>query len=446
MGSADSRLNCSIGSVTFSQCGELVLSGMLGRISRFLRGVDRRVKVTLLSSGIYNFGAQLSTQYNTLFAQALGANGTTIGLLASLSAAVGSVAAIPLGSAIEKQSMRKILLLGLVLDAIGLAIFSLAWNIWTLIPAFILYQLIKNMPLADVLFITFTEPQKRSTVMSLSRVFLGGINVFAPLIGAMTVDYFGGINAQGIRPIYYIQLAVLAAVFSIIAIGLGQTPLGNKENKDKPKSKKTGFIQEYRQLFRGQKYLKRWQIMRVIRSFGESLLLLFVTLWMVNVKGASPTILGIVGSISVLAAMCMQIPVARLSDKIGRKKTFFLITPFYCLGVLLLIAAPSPEYLILVGVLGGVGAVGGISGGIGGVAFVPFVTMSLEMVPAEKRGKWFGFGSMVNSLPWIPASLIGGILWDQGFQIPLLLIPILIEFLVVIPLVHTIPETLGSKQ
>jgi MFS family permease len=43
----------------------------------------------------------------------------------------------------------------------------------------------------------------------------------------------------------------------------------------------------------------------------------------------------------------LQIPAGRLADRIGRKKAFYLFTPFYFLGTLLLITAPSSEYLII---------------------------------------------------------------------------------------------------
>jgi MFS family permease len=148
----------------------------------------------------------------------------------------------------------------------------------------------------------------------------------------------------------------------------------------------------------------------------------------------------------VIVTILLQIPVGRLADRIGRKKAFFLFTPFYCLGLIVLIIAPSPEYLILAGILGGAGGGAGIGGGIGGAAFIPFITMWWEMVPAGKRGKWYGLEGIITAAPRIPATIIGGILWDQGVKIPILLAPVLIEFLVVIPLLHTIPETLGSKQ
>lgn len=52
---------------------------------------------------------------------------------------------------------------------------------------------------------------------------------------------------------------------------------------------------------------------------------------------------------------------------------------FYCLGIVALILAPSPEYLVLASILG-MGL-----GGIGGTALTTLLTMWWEAVPTESR-------------------------------------------------------------
>jgi len=110
-------------------------------------------------------------------------------------------------------------------------------------------------------------------------------------------------------------------------------------------------------------------------------------------------------------------------------------------GTVLMILVPRPECLILVGILGAVALVKGEEGGIGGVSQTPFVTMFWEMVPQEKRGRWFGIEGLMN-VATIPASLLGGFLWQQGLRIEVMVIPIILELLVVMPLLASIPDTL----
>lgn len=419
------------------------------RFSRFFKELDGRVKVTLAGTGIQNWSQSLTMQYNQLYATDLGADAVQIGLLNSIAAAISSIVSVPLGWAAEKYTIRKVMLLGLACAAVSAAVFALADNWWMLIPAFIIgSRLIRIMPLTDIIFITVTKPQQRATVMSLSRVVWGTLNIFAPMTAALIVASFGGINAQGIRPLYYIQLVLAMVVFLFISMELQPLPSHADRKNDKSGSKGTGFIQDFRELFKGEKWLKRWIALRIIRQFGMSLAMPFAPLWIVNVKGATPYILGTMGTASAIMSLVFQIPAGRLADRIGRKKVFFLLRPITYLGTLLLILAPSPEYLILVGVLGAMAVGGGMgpSGGIGGVSFTPFITMFWETVPKEKRGRWFGVEGLMN-VSTIPATILGGILWQQGFMREVLLLPILLEALVVMPILNTVPDTLiRSKQ
>ena len=71
--------------------------------------------------------------------------------------------------------------------------------------------------------------------------------------------------------------------------------------------------------------------------------------------------------------------------------------------------------------------------------------MFWEMVPHEKRGRWFGVEGLLN-ISVIPASLLGGLLWERGLMIHVLLLPVLLELLVVMPLFASIPDTLGNDD
>lgn len=81
--------------------------------------------------------------------------------------------------------------------------------------------------------------------------------------------------------------------------------------------------------------------------------------------------------------------------------------------------------------------------GIGGLSFTPFTLMSWEMVPAEKRGRWHGIMNMFNVLS-IPVTLLGGFLWQQGYMMQVLLIPIVLDVLIM-PVLLTVPETLSRS-
>lgn len=420
---------------------------MLERFYRFFRELDNRVKVTIFGAGILSVGQRFAMQYRQLYAQDLGANPVELGLLNSIGSAIGAFVSVPLGWLVDRYGVKKIMLLGLVFAAASATLYASADSWWILIPAVILASEVRFNPLTDIVFITATKPEQRATVMSVSRVIWGILRTFTPMIAAVVVVTFGGINAQGIRPLYYIQLVVAAFVFLLLAVKLKPLPrsLVPKKGVRGVRARVTGFVQDFRDLFRGEKALKRWVLLRLVRNFAMRLAVPFSPLWMVDMKGATPQILGLMGTVSIVTSLLLQIPAGRLSDQIGRKKTYFLLRPFAYLGSVLLILAPRPEYLILVGLLGAVGVGGGAGSGIGGVSFTPFITMQWEMVPKEKRGRWFGVEGLCN-LATVPASILGGMLWQQGFMTEVLLLPVLIEALVVVPILITIPDTLGRTD
>ena len=424
-----------------------MVNRLLRRLSPYLDRLDERAKAGILGTGVYSWGQRLTAQYNLLYAADLGANAVELGLLSSFAGAVGSLASMPLGWATERYSVRRVLLLGYAFGAFASLIYAFARGWWMLIPAFILGgRLVRIMPLTDIIFVSVTGPESRTEVMSLTRVVWGALNVFAPLAAGLVVARFGGINARGIRPLYYIQLVLTIVVFLYMFLAL--KPLA-EDGRDGKTSVSLGTLwKDYQDFFHGEQWLRRWVLLRLVMQFGMNLALPFVPLWLVEVKGATPQVLGLMGTVGVVVSLLLQIPAGRLADRIGRKKVFFMVRPVAYLGTLLLVLAPSPKYLVLVGLLGAMALGGGGGGGGGGLAsvcFTPFITMFWEMVPHEKRGRWFGVEGLLN-ISVIPASLLGGLLWERGLMIHVLLLPVLLELLVVMPLFASIPDTLGNDD
>jgi MFS family permease len=303
------------------------------------------------------------------------------------------------------------------------------------------------MPYVDVLFINYSKPQQRSMVMSLSRTLWAIPRLVTSVVAAIIVTYFGGVNAEGIRPLYFIQLVLGTFVFLAIALWLAPATNSSerKSRMQRTRRERGGFIADFREVFAGERWLKRWLVIMILRKVGMRLAMPFAPLWIVDIKGADPYILGLMGLGSTLVGLLLQLPVGRLADRIGRKRAFYLFRPFVYLGTLLMVFTPEPEYLIIVGMLGYIGLVGGGGGGgLGGVSFIPFITMNFELVPEEKRGRWLGVLGFFGILSF-PVSIIGGFMWQHGLMIEVLLIPILLD-IIALPIMRTVPDTLVQSS
>jgi MFS family permease len=415
-------------------------------IRAFFGALDRRIKVLFAFLGIHMWHRSLPTQYNQLYATSLGANPVELGSLEGIGSVASSLLSVPSGWIADRYGAKKVILMGLALTAVVAAIYGLADTWLALIPAILLSGACMRlvMPFVDVLFINYAQPAQRSMVMSLSRTLWAIPRIFTSLIAALIVTHFGGVNTTGIRPLYFIQLVMGAFVLLSIALWLKPPPHASVKTTVVDTTETGGFIHDFREVFQGERWLKRWMIVMIIRNIGMRLSLPFTPLWIVNVKGADPYILGVMGTASTLMAILLQLPAGRLADKIGRKRAFYVFRPFAYLGTILLVLAPRPEYLVIVGLLGYIGLAGG-GGGLGGVSFVPFITMNFEMVPEAKRGRWLGILGFFNILSF-PASVLGGVLWQQGLMIEVLLLPIVLEVVIALPLLRTIPDTLGRTE
>ncbi len=417
---------------------------MFRRLLKPFVNLDRRVKVAMVSTGITSFGTQMTSRYDQVYATDLGANPVDIGVLNSLGAAFSAVLAVPLGWAVERYSVKRVMLFDLALFAVHLSLFALAGNWLMLIPAYILStRLLRMGALADIIFVTVTEPRRRGMIISLSRVVWNILSIFGPITAALIVSYYGGMNVQGIRPLYTFQLISVVSVFLFVAWKLPPT-LGRVDGRQRLGRGWASILMDYREALKGEKHLKRWVLLRTIQTFGTSLASPFAVLWLVETKGATPYIIGIMGSASLVLTLALQIPVGRIADKVGRKRVYFATQPLSYVATLLVILAPSPEYLVLASLLGGV-ATGATGGGISGVGSPLFVTWWWESVQEEKRGRFFGIEGLIG-LAAIPASILGGILWQQGLMVQVLFAPVLLEVFAVLPLLLTVPDIIRSQQ
>ena len=419
---------------------------MFESVTAFFRGIDRRIRVLFVFLGIHLWHRDLPSQYNQLYATSLGANPIELGSLDSVGSIASALISIPSGWIADRFGAKKVILIGLAMTAVVSALYSLAVNWLMLIPAIILYGACQRlvMPYVDVFFINYSKPQQRSMIMSLSRTLWAIPRLVTSIVAAVIVTYFGGVNATGIRPLYVIQLVLGTFVFLAIALWLTPASVSMDDRTKNPQDDESqGFIADFREVFTGERWLKRWLVIMILRNISLRLAMPFTPLWIVDVKGADPYILGLMGLGNTVVGLVMQLPAGRLADRIGRKRAFYLFRPFVYLGTLLMVFAPAPEYLIVVGMLGYIGLVGGGGGGgLGGVSFIPFITMNFELVPEAKRGRWLGLVGFFNILSF-PISIIGGVMWQQGLMKEVLLGSIVLDLLA-IPIIRTVPDTLTS--
>jgi len=84
-------------------------------VTAAFRGLDLRVKIAMVATSLANFGTRLTAQYDANYAVALDAPLVAIGVLSSLGSFFSALTAVPLGWATETSSVKRVMLLNIVL-------------------------------------------------------------------------------------------------------------------------------------------------------------------------------------------------------------------------------------------------------------------------------------------------------------------------------------------
>lgn len=406
--------------------------GFLRRVGDFLRQQSKNYRVLLIRGVAASFLMQLSQNFNNLYIVELGATPLQLGGIRAIGSAISALFSIPAGWLSDVYSIKKILLLGMTIQLISVAFYAFAQDWRWIIAAVILATLTMTLVwrTQSIIIANTLTDKERATGYGFRTALIQLFSLLAPTIGGLLVYLFGGISIEGIRPLYYIQLLGYILITIYVALELEDIRFRVEE---RARRMLTGF----REMLNRGEGLKRFALIQALGSITWGMSMPFPFVYAVEFKGANSLIVGYMGTCLVLISMLLAIPLGSLADSRGRKYTIFLTRPFFYASNLLLILTPpqNPWPLLLAWGLRGV-----IMGSNAWMA------MSMELVPPEYRGRWTGLNSLLQNLLRVPAMLLGGYLYQNIDPGLVFIIPILVDSLIRMPILSTVPETLRPTQ
>lgn len=402
---------------------------------RFLRGIgavwrrQRRNWRTVVIRQIFNrFFNQMTMQYSNIYIRMLGASPVELGAVNSASGLGGALISLPLGLIRDRYSVRKIYLLGVALLTLVPLLYAIAYR-WEFLVSAILISGIGMSLGSCVVICDLSLPNRdRATGKALCEGIGALPTLFAPTIAAVLITWFGGMNIEGIQPLYWIQFAAHIVLFIYVALVLTEIVRPKREFK------KISPIGDFQEVFRRGTAVKRWLLFQSLNMFTGTMIATFRFPYAHEVKSAGPFVLGGILTAMTLSEAVFSTPFGRLADKFGRKKMFYLLTPFFCLANILFVFSPSPEYLLLAGLLMGFRM----------LSWFTYGSMTPELVPRDCIGRWRGLIGLFTGLVTIPAPVIGGLIWEHLGPEWVFIIPTLIDLFIRLPLLYTVPETLKT--
>jgi MFS family permease len=398
---------------------------------RFIARQEQLFKINLVRVSIQNFFLALTQQFESLYVVALGASPFQLGAVNSVGGLAAAAIAAPTGWLADRYGIRRILLLGTPLLALGALIFALAPNWMIILLAFLLARLALRMVMTVCPMVcgSCLKSEERATGMQLCDTLSAVPRLVAPVVGSMLVTWLGGINEQGIRPLYYLQALGLCLVFAIIARRFTDPAARRASNTA------SSLLGGMREVLTQGTMVKRWLLYISLSTIPMAISPVYLPLFAAELKHADQLVLGGMAAASMVAPLSLSIAIGRLADTFGRKKVIYLTTPLYCASLLLLIYASDSTMLLASGVFQGFFMLSAVTQG----------AMTAELVPTPLLGRWHGLLGLVRGVITVLAPVIGGALWGSISPESVFFFLIatqLLKFLILM----TVPETLRTSR
>lgn len=403
----------------------------LARVFQFWKRQNHDWKVTVLRSSLERFGYQMIFPYLSIYIIALGATKTQLGLVNSMGMIAAGLLGPLTGVLIDQNGPKKIYLYGIGLVITAYLIYALAPN-WTIcILAMVIYWVGSGSAghsCATICGNCLLNEDRARGMMICETLAAGLLGIASPMIAALLVAQFGGVNTTGIRPLFFTAAALATLSFILIWTRLSKRRWAPKHQSGKH------LIQDGMRILKGNRAAQKWLVIGALNQIPFGMIMPFTQVFAKEAKGASGYVLGAMVTGAALTSIVFGLPSGVLADRIGRKKTLFILTPLFWAANLILVWAPSPVFLILSGILLGFLHISGpITGAI-----------EMELLPAEQMGRWLGLNRLVKSFFGAGMALVGGLIWDNIGPQYVFLVYVGLDLMLRIPLLISMPETLKS--
>lgn len=396
----------------------------------FLARQERPFRVNLIRVSVQNFFASLTQQYQSIFIIGLGATPFQLGILNSAGGLAGAAVAAPMGWLADRRGIRAVMLLGMIPMILGALLFALAPD-WTVaVPAMVVATLAlrAEMTACPMVCGSCLKSEERAVGMQFCDTLSAVPRLVSPIIGAAIVTSFGGMSVEGIRPLYYVQVAGFLFVLLII-LRMFVSP---KRVGDPPAS---SFARGMREVFEQGPVVKRWIVYTCLSTVPMFVNPTYIPLYAAEAKTADQFVLGGMAAASMIVPLVLSLPAGHWSDMVGRKKVIYATALLHCSSLVLLVLAPDTTTLLVSALLQGFFMLGAVTQG----------AMSAELVPTYLLGRWYGLLGVFRGLVGVAAPAIGGLIWDSIGPAHVFVFLIVTE-LVKMLLLTGVPETLKIRK
>ncbi|MGQ9514297.1 MAG: MFS transporter [Thermoproteota archaeon] len=271
---------------------------------------------------VNRFFERLTSDYNNIYIIGLGADPVQLGLVNNFANVASTIISVPFGWIQDRYSLRKLFLIGVCLSLFVTLFFALAKELSILIPAMILSSIAVTVGSCLTICNVSLKDEDRSACKGIYDGVFATPSLLAPALAALTITHFGGISVEGIRPLYWIKFIASIVLFIFLALSLKEIVRPNL-------SKRSGFFEDYREVFRRGSALKRYMAFSTVSSFSMGIVSPFTQLFAYEVKGADRFILGGMATSALVIQALFSASIGGLANSFRRKKVIYVVEPLY---------------------------------------------------------------------------------------------------------------------
>jgi MFS family permease len=370
---------------------------------------SRNVLVLTLTRTLSMFMGSLWWPFQALYILELGSSKQSLGMILTLQSITELLIQIPGGILTDRWGRKKILVLSTALRFGSIVIFLFASH-WTHVaPGLVLLSAtIISAPASSALLAESLPEGTLSTGFAAIRTVTEFPMIITSLLGGMLIDRLGILAGVRLILLGY-SLVALTSVFlqwRYITETMQAHPVDQAEEE---RREENSFFETLGRLPRNV-----WVLSIVLGIGALSLRLIssFTVIYAVEIVGLSTTQWGLLGTIANITAIVFSIPGGRIADRLG-KRIVILISripmAFATLGYTF-----SRSFLHL----GVVRTVSGLGSGFGADLYGPqggplWQALIVDYTPPQERGRIMGIIGTIKSVLCIPATWIGGYLYDN---------------------------------
>jgi MFS family permease len=367
--------------------------------------------------------------YNSLYIIALGATASQLGLLTSIGLALSSILTLLIGWICDRVNRKRIFLSGALIGILVPITYVSAPNWAWLAPAFLFYGLSDGIifPAWQAMYANSVKNKTRGTIYGLANVFILTPILFAGIIGGWIASHFGGLTVNGIKPLYLLQATLLALTFIIVWKFLENHNNGHGRQTYNLKN----MINDYKEVLKKEGVLS-WVMMKSLGSISIGMAGPFWMVYAAMVHNASAMTIAYMVTARSLTQILLSPFSGNLVDSIGRKKMILSGRLIMYLGVFVFLSGGNLPQLILAWILMG----------INDSTNIAWSAEEAELVPPSQRSRISALSHGAFNALAVPASLLGGYLYDFINPLTPFLVMIIIDGLIRMPIIYLrVPES-----